>query len=91
MRFPLGTLFVTPGALEHLSAAGVSPLALVARHARCDWSELPSDDRDANLHALATGARLLSAYAVPAGSPERVWIITEADRSTTTVLLPDEY
>jgi hypothetical protein len=59
------------------------------RHAVCDWGELNQDDRLANAQALKNGSRLLSAYHLKDGT--KIWIITEADRSATTVLLPDEY
>lgn len=88
-RFPLGRLLATPGALRALEAAGLSPLALVARHLRGDWGDLDADDRRANDDALRDGERLLSAYVLPTGG--KVWIITEWDRSSTTLLLPSEY
>lgn len=81
---PLGGLYATPGAL----ALGIDLGALLGRHAAGDWGDVDADDRATNRRALLTGARLLSAYQTPAG---RVWIITEADRSATTVLLPSEY
>ena len=87
--FPLGRTVATPGALDALDLAGVAPHALLDRHARGDWGELGEDDRRANGQALSIGERLLSAYALPDGV--RVWIITEADRSATTLLLPSDY
>ena len=87
-RFPLGRPLATPGALELLDPAGVSLAALLHRHQIGDWGDLDLEDREANEQALAHGARLLSAY--PVGS-DRIWIITEADRSATTLLLPEEY
>ena len=86
--FPLGRLLATPGALAIAHTAGLDLAALVARHHAGDWGDLGADDRAANAHALRTGARLLSHYDTPAGV---LWIITEADRSATTVLRPDEY
>lgn len=83
--FPLGRLLATPGVL----ALGISLLPLLRRHARGDWGDLGADDRDMNDRAVAHGERILSAYDVPGG--RRVWIITEADRSATTSLLPEEY
>jgi hypothetical protein len=88
-RFPLGRVLATPGALTALTAAGMHPVALVARHARGDWGDLCAGDRRANERALRDGSRLLSAYRLPGGG--KVWIITEADRSTSTLLLPSEY
>ena len=76
-----------PGALDALDLAGVAPGALLARHARGDWGELGEEDRRANGQALSIGGWLLSAFALPDGV--RVWIITEADRSATTLLLPE--
>lgn len=86
-KFSLGKLYATPGALEALHAAG-HPLT-VARHAQGDWGDLGPEDRAANDEALRTGGRIFSSYDLPGGG--RVWVITEADRSSTTVLLPDEY
>jgi hypothetical protein len=82
--FQLGQLLATPGVLN----LGVDLPALLARHASGDWGDLSDDDRDANERALHIGARILSAYTLPQG---RVWIITEADRASTTALLPEEY
>lgn len=83
--FPLGRLAVTPGALEYHAA---DLLACLARHAQGDWGDLCDAGKAANDRALVEGTRLLSAYNTPRG---RLWIITEADRSVTTALLPDEY
>jgi hypothetical protein len=68
--------------------AGGHPFDYLARHATGDWGELCAFDRRQNEIALREGLRVLSSYEVPAG---RVWIITEADRSVTTILLPEEY
>jgi len=87
--FPHGRAVATPGVLAVLSLAGVAPEALLGRHVRGDWGELCEEDRRMNAEALSTGGRLLSAYALPDGP--RVWIITEADHSATTLLLPHEY
>lgn len=89
MLVPLGQLVATPGALAAVTEANQQPLELLARHARGDWGELCPDDRRANERALRCRQRLLSAYALTSG--RRVWIITEADRSATTLLLPEEY
>jgi hypothetical protein len=85
-HFPLGQLVATPGALD--AAPMPELLAIVGRHARGDWGDPDAEDRRANERALATGERLLSAYTV---GETRVWVITEADRSATTVLLPEDY
>ena len=87
-RFPLGRVVATPGALEIACSHGLNLPALVWRHERGDWGTVPAEDARANEHAVTSGARLLSAYDTPGG---RLWIITEADRSATTLLLPSEY
>ncbi len=90
MRAPLslGRVLATPGALKLLTEARTHPFDLLARHATGDWGELCAFDRRQNEIALRDGYRVLSSYEVPAA---RVWIITEADRSVTTILLPEEY
>ena len=85
---PLGRVLATPGALKLLVEAGGHPFDLLARHATGDWGELCAFDRRQNEIALRDGYRVLSSY--PIGE-ERVWVITEADRSVTTILLPEEY
>ena len=87
VRFPLGRTVITRGALDALDETDVR--AGIARHALGDWGDLCPDDKQANNDALSAGARLLSAYHTGAG--RKFWIITEADRSVTTVLLPEEY
>jgi len=86
VRFPLGRVVATPGALDLIGHEGC--LAFLRRHHGGDWGELDGHDRRANERALRNGARLLSSYPVGGG---RVWVITEADRSSTCVLLPSEY
>jgi hypothetical protein len=88
-KFPLGQLVATPGALQALEQAGQSPADFLARHVRGDWGEVCDDDKRANDQALVDGDRLLSAYRTLRNA--RIWIITEADRSSTCVLLPEEY
>lgn len=90
LRVELGRLVATPGALEALQTAGVSPYHLLARHQAGDWGDLDQEDRAANDRAVRERSRLLSRYDVP-GAPEPIWIITEWDRSITTLLLPSEY
>jgi len=85
---PLGRIVATPGALETILGAGGDPFSYTARHATGDWGELCALDRRENGLALRHGRRVLSSYAVGEG---HVWIITEADRSITTILLPEEY
>ncbi len=86
---PLGRVLATPGALRALALAGASGADYLARHAAGDWGDVDAHDRAANDRALLADERLLSAYVLPNG--ERLWIITEADRSTSTLLTPDEY
>jgi hypothetical protein len=87
--FPLGQIVSTPGALAALERAKQPATCFSARHAIGDWGELEPTDVAENEYAVAHGFRLLSSYQTDAG--ERLWIITEADRSATTLLLPDEY
>jgi hypothetical protein len=86
--FPLGRVVATPGALELLHEAGEDPLRYLARHSSGDWGELDAHDRRENELSLKQGWRILSSY--PVGE-KVIWIITEADRSYTTILLPEEY
>ena len=93
--FSIGQCVATPGALEALQAAGVSPLDLLSRHSQGDWGDLSQDDLEANNQALVDGSRILSAYVLP-GQDQKVWIITEAvgddgQRASTCVLMADEY
>jgi hypothetical protein len=85
---PLGRVVATPGALKLFMESGGHPFDYLARHATGDWGELCAFDRHQNEIALREGLRVLSSY--PVGR-ECVWIITEADRSVTTILLPEEY
>jgi len=88
-KFPLGQLAATPGAIEAMQEAEQLPIDFLSRHARGDWGDVDEEDRDANDMALDHGYRILSAYTTANG--ETLWIITEADRSVTTILLPEEY
>jgi hypothetical protein len=91
-RFPLGQVAATPGALELLEQHRVSLFDLLARHAKGDWGDVGAEDAHANDQALIHGYRLLSCYTlVPGDSDTRVWVISEADRSVTTALKPEEY
>ena len=87
--FPLGQVLITHGALDMLEALQLAPLPFVLRHVAGDWGDLRNEDKQANAAALTYGSRLLSAYDIPPN--HRLWIITEADRSSTTLLLPQEY
>ena len=88
-KFKLGKLAATPGALDALAEAGIHPLTLIGRHVAGDWGDLDREDWRMNNWSVKNGERILSNYPLPNGV--RVWIITEADRSVTTLLLPDEY
>jgi hypothetical protein len=87
--FNVGQLVATPGALAALEKTGQTPVEFLALHIAGDWGELPVEDRTENYLSLQHGFRLLSSYRTLAG--DRVWVITEADRSLTIFLLPDEY
>ncbi len=86
-RFPLGQILMTPGAMEALSASDIR--SGLARHGRQDWGDVGMEDWRANDQAVEQSLRILSVYHSSEGT--KYWIITEADRSATTLLLPDEY
>jgi hypothetical protein len=85
----LGEVVATPGALKALAVAQVEPRALLARHRGGDWGEIPPEDARENRRSLEHGWRVISSYPLSTGA--RVWVLTEADRSATTLLLPEEY
>ena len=85
--FSLGELVATPGALALLADAHTNPAELLTRHQGGDWGEVPPEDARENELSVLRGFRILSSYQ----GGERVWIITEADRSSTCILLPEEY
>ena len=87
--FDLGQLVATPGALAALEKTGQNAMHFLSRHVRGDWGDLPKEDKDENQLSLEKGFRLLSSYRTTAG--DKLWVITEADRSHTTLLLPEEY
>ena len=95
--FRLGQILATPGALVALERLGVEPLFLVlGRHVLGDWGDLGDEDRELNRHSLTNGMRIFSSYKLAAATvdsttTETVWVITEADRASTTILLPSEY
>lgn len=89
MTFDLGTLLITPGANQALEDSGESPVHFLSRHAAGDWGDLDYHDKHANQFALQRGERLLSAYHTAKGV--KLWVITEADRSATTILLTEDY
>jgi hypothetical protein len=85
--FRLGRIVTTPNALQSLTQDDI--LTGIQRHQAGDWGNLTDDDRAANNRALAHGGRILSAYQATNGT--RFWLITEADRSITTILLPEDH
>lgn len=89
MSFQMGQLVATPGAIRAFEAAGQIPIPFLQRHLAGDWGDCDDEDTRANDDALARGGRLFSVYHLNDGT--KIWIITEADRSATTILLPEEY
>ncbi len=85
----LGEVVATPGALEALAEADQRPLEFLDRHLNGDWGEISTEDWEQNDLSLREGSRVLSAYTLK--TSVKIWIITEADRSVTTILLPDDY
>jgi len=88
--FPLGQLVATPGAIEAMAPYENMALRLVGRHVTGDWGDMVDEDKASNDRALLDGSRVFSAYLLPDGET-KIWVITEADRSATTLLLPSEY
>lgn len=88
-RFPLGRLFMTHGAIEALEDAGQSPQEFISRHVRLEQGELCEDDHKENLFSVDKELRIFSAFKT--AKDVKLWVITEADRSATTLLRPDEY
>ena len=87
--FPLGRVLATPGALDAIAHASQTPDEFLRRHVAGEWGELDAHDLAENLYGLKHGLRLLSRYRTNAGTV--LWVITEADRASTTILLPQEY
>lgn len=87
-KFSLGEIVTTPAAAECLAPGDIR--RALDRHARCDWGDVDEHDWQANTESVEHGGRILSAYHADANG-ERFWVITEADRSVTTVLFPNEY
>lgn len=86
--FSLGHIVATPAVMTHLERHGINAQEYLARHARGDWGEVCKTDAAENTFAVTNGLRILSVYMM---ANEKVWIITEADRSVTTLLFPAEY
>ena len=89
IRFLLGQVVATPGALSALQKAEQLPAEFLDRHVNGDWGEVTDADKQENDLSVEQGLRLLSAYTTSAG--DRIWVLTEADRSATIILLPEEY
>jgi hypothetical protein len=87
--FDLGQIVATPGALNALRCSSQSPGEFLTKHARGEWGELDDHDTEANQTALREGGRILSSYKTRLG--DVIWVISEADRSSTCILLPEEY
>jgi hypothetical protein len=87
VKFQLGQIVATPNALDHLTQDDIR--SGISRHQSGDWGDLDADDRKENDLSLERGTRLLSAYQASNGT--KFWIITEADKSSTTVLMPEDY
>ncbi len=87
--FPLGQIAATPGALEALDQYAINAMDLIKRHQFGDWGNVPPGDAEENLRSVENGWRILSSYLI--SDDQTLWIITEADRSVTTLLLPEEY
>ena len=94
-KFPLGRIVVTPGVAELVFLHRLDPFPYLWRHESGDWGDLDADDRNVNEEALRKDFRLLSAFttevAYQSGDFAQLWIITDAERVSTTLLLPEEY
>ena len=92
--FALGQVCSTRHAVYVLERRGIHPLVFVKRHAQGDFGEIEEDSREANTLAIRSEERVFSQYEIPtheADTESHVWVITEGDRSVTTVLLPGDY
>lgn len=87
--FDFGKAVMTPGAQDALMDARQSPITFIIRHVTGDWGDVCTSDATANTRALTEGSRVLSVYTL--STQVSIWVITEADRSVTTILLPSEY
>ena len=89
IRFSLGRVVATPRAFQALEKAEQLPAEFLDRHVNGDWGEVTDADKQENERSVEQGSRMLSAYTTSAG--DRLWVLTEADRSATMILLPEEY
>lgn len=87
--FPLGQIVGTPGALTAIQESGQDATVFLNRHVHGDWGDVDDEDKQSNDESVKEGTRLLSAYTTTNGT--KIWVITEADRSVTTLLLPEDY
>ena len=87
--FALGQTVATPGALETMQRLDISPITLLSRHQQGDWGDLDDEDKAENEASLKENFRIFSSYNLT--EKIKLWVITEADRSSTTILLPEEY
>ena len=87
--FALGHLVATPGALRALVDAGQDPMEFIRRHQSGDWGDVDDEDKRENDFSVTHGFRILNAYRTAQGI--KIWVLTEANRSATTILLPEEY
>jgi hypothetical protein len=87
--FALGSVVATPGAVETMKRLSIEPITLLLRHTSGDWGELCEQDREENIRSIEHGYRVFSSYLVDPDT--KLYVITEADRSYTTILLPSEY
>lgn len=88
--FPIGRLVATPGALALLTSSGENSVALLDRHQSGDWGEVSPEDAKENDFSVRRGFRIVSSYPIESDGA-KVWVVTEADRSSTCILLPEEY
>jgi hypothetical protein len=86
--FQLGKVVITPAASSFCNAHNIDPLLLISRHVNCDWGDLSEQDAAANVLGVQHELRIFSSYQF---LTNKVWVITEADRSSTCILLPSDY
>lgn len=87
--FSMGHLGISPGAFSALLSLGLNPNVFLTRHVTGDWLEMEPEDQEVNRRALSVGSRVFSSYGF--GDNKKLWVITEADKSSTMILLPGEY
>ena len=89
MNVQLGSIVATPAAIRYMNEYFIDARYLILRHRRADWGDMCDEDRKANDEALAKHERVMSSF--KNAGPEPVWVITERDRSVTTILMPSDY